>query len=73
MDQVTMKFLEDLLQWCNNFGNNRKGLNSHFQIKEEIEESDLQKIDASKINVGSIWFSNEANFYLNAFVNKLNW
>lgn len=30
----------------------------------------FQKIDASEIDVGSIWLSDEASFYLNDFVNK---
>lgn len=32
-----------------------------------------QKVDASEINVGSNWFSDTANIYLDCFKNKQNW
>lgn len=37
--------------------------------RERFVNGLFQTIDASEIGVGSIWLSNEANFYLNDFVN----
>ena len=33
----------------------------------------LEKIDSNKINIKKMWFSDEAHFHLNGYVNKQNW
>ena len=55
-----------------------------IQDQQQIKEVDvtrrfeftnlmLEKIDLGIININNIWFSDEAHFHLNGYVNKQNW
>lgn len=55
-----------------------------IQLQQQLKEVDvtrrldfanliLEKIDSNKINIKKMWFSDEAHFHLNGYVNKQNW
>ena len=44
-----------------------------LQIKEREIFDLLQKADVCKMDVGSIFFTDKADFYLDSFVRKQNW
>ncbi|GBN67990.1 hypothetical protein AVEN_157759-1 [Araneus ventricosus] len=47
----------------------KKALRQRFDFANEI----LTMIDNEGFDVGCIWFTDEAHFHLNGFVNKQNW
>lgn len=44
-----------------------------FAARETFANDMVQRIDDGDMHVGSIWFTDEAYFYLDGFVNKQNW
>ena len=44
-----------------------------INAQETFANDIMQRINDGDIHVGSIWFTDEAYFYLDGFVNKQNW